>query len=194
MVSIEPCQTRFTAFVPVSCMLDARNYLAHETLRNGVEVQIRALRPDDGERIAEAFGKLEGDSIRSRFFGVKTGLTEREHRLIRELDFDRQVALVVTLMEHGREVIIGSGSYSRMAPDAAEIAFLMEEDYHGLGMARCVLWHLGLIARDRGILRFEADVLPHNRAMRRVFAASGWPMTAQRVDDVIHITLDLTPS
>ena len=34
-------------------MIDARHYLASETLRNGLEIRIRALRPDDGERIVE---------------------------------------------------------------------------------------------------------------------------------------------
>lgn len=177
---------------PVPRMLDARHYIARETLRNGVEVQIRALRPDDGARMDEAFRKLEEDSIRSRFFASRSELTELEHQLIRELDFDTRVALVVTLMQEGREIIIGTGSYSRRSDDAAEVAFLVEEDYHGQGMAGCLLWHLGLIARERGIARFEADVLPQNRAMRRVLSASGWPMTSRRVDDVIHITLDLT--
>ena len=191
----EPSQPRSAGHacgVPASRMIDARHYSEHETLRNGVEVHIRSLRPDDGDRISEAFEKIEEDSIRARFFASRSGLTEREHRLIRELDFDRQVALVVTLMEGGREIIIGSGSYSRIAADAAEIAFLVEEDYHGQGMARRLLWHLGLIARERGLVRFEAEVLPHNQAMRRVFSASGWPMTFRCMDDVIHITLDLS--
>lgn len=173
-------------------MTDARHYSVHESLRNGVAVQIRALHPDDGGRMDEAFKKLEQESIRLRFFGAKSGLTEQEHRLIRELDFDSRVVLVVTLMERGEEIIIASGSYSRMGKDAAEVAFIVEEDYHGQGVAHHLLWHLGLIARERGIARFEAEVLPHNLAMRRVFASSGWPMTSQRVDDVIHIVLDLT--
>lgn len=176
---------------PGSRMIDARHYSVQETLRNGVEVQIRSLRPDDGARMEEAFKKLEEDSIRSRFFGVRSGLTEEDHRLIRELDFYTRVVLVVTLHQDGREIIIGCGSYSRTGKDAAEIAFLVEEDYHGKGMASHILWHLGLIARERGVVRFEAEVLPQNRAMRRVFAASGWPMISRRVDDVVHITLEL---
>lgn len=173
-------------------MTDARHYSVHETLRNGVEVHLRSLRPDDGERVSEAFAKLEQSSIRSRFFAAKSGLTDREQRLIRELDFDTQVVLVATIMEGGREIIIGSGSYSRTAPGSAEVAFLVEEDYHGQGMARRLLWHLGGIARERGIKRFEAEVLPRNQAMRRVFSASGWPLTLQFEDDVVHITLNLT--
>lgn len=101
---------------------------------------------------------------------------------------------MATLTERDEEVIIATGSYSRMNKNAAEVAFLVEEGYHGQGVAHHLLWHLGLIARERGIARFEAEVLPHNLAMRRVFASSGWPMISQRVDDVIHITLELSPA
>lgn len=172
-------------------MIDARHYAVRETLRNGLEVLIRALHPDDGERIAEAFAKLDHESVYTRFFGPKTGLTEQDYRTIRELDFDTRVALVVTIMEGGREIIIASGSYSRFAADAAEVAFLVEEDYHGLGIARRLLQHLGRIACERGLVRFEAEVLPYNNAMLKVFAASGWPMTKRSEDGAFHITLAL---
>ncbi len=172
-------------------MIDARHYAVRDTLRNGLEVLIRALRPDDGERIAEAFSKLDKESIHTRFFGPKAGLTEADYRNIRELDFDTRVGLVVTMIEGGREIIIASASYSCFAPDAAEVAFIVEEDYHGLGIAGRLLDHLGRIARERGLVRFEAEVLPYNTAMLKVFAASRWPMTRRSEDGAIHITLAL---
>ncbi|NJD26015.1 MAG: GNAT family N-acetyltransferase [Betaproteobacteria bacterium] len=172
-------------------MLDARHYEAREILRNGLEVTIRALHPDDGERIAEAFSKLEADSIYTRFFGPKTGLTEKDYATIRDMDFDTRVALLATRVEDGREIVIGSCSYGRFAPDAAEVAFLVEEDYHGLGLARRLLQHLGRIAVARGLTRFEAEVLPFNKAMLKVFAASGWPVTTRNEDGTVHVVLEL---
>ena len=148
-------------------MHDARHYSVRETLRNGLEVEIRSLRPDDVDRIAEAFEKLDEDSIYARFFGPRGGMTEKDRDLIRNLDFDSRVVLVVTLFESGRELIIGSGSYSRIGSDAAEVAFLVAKDHRGQGIARLVLRHLGEIARERGIERFEADVLPLNTPMLR---------------------------
>ena len=172
-------------------MIDARHYAEHETLRNGMQVLVRALQPDDGERIAEAFSKLDHESVYTRFFGPKIELTEKDYQTIREMDFDTRVALLVTVMENGREIVIASGSYSRFAPDAAEVAFLVEEDYHGLGIAGRLLRHLGRIAVDRGLRRFEAEVLPYNSAMLKVFEASGWPMSRRSEDGAIHITLAL---
>ena len=54
-----------------------------------------------------------------------------------------------------------------------------------------LLDHLGRIARERGLVRFEAEVLPYNTAMLKVFAASRWPMTRRSEDGAIHITLAL---
>jgi RimJ/RimL family protein N-acetyltransferase len=181
----------FCRFVCGNRMIDARHFSARETLRSGREVQVRSLRPDDGERMAEAFAKLEQESIQTRFFGAKSGLTESDHQVIRELDFGTRVILVVTLIENGREIIIGSGGYSRIGKDAAEVALLVEEDYQSQGLARRLLFHLGQIAQDQGIVRFEAYVLPHNTAMLRVFAVSGWAMIQSRRDGILHVKLRL---
>jgi GNAT superfamily N-acetyltransferase len=181
--------------IPFSIVIDARQYSAEETLRNGLQVQIRAMRSDDVARIEEAFSKLEQESIQLRFFGAKSGLTEEDRHIIRELDFDARVALVVTVQAGGGlDVIIGSGSYVRTGPGAAEVAFIVEEDYHGQGIARRLLWHLCRIARACGIVRFEAEVLSFNNAMLHVFAGSGLPMTTRREDGVVHVTLDLHDS
>jgi RimJ/RimL family protein N-acetyltransferase len=177
--------------IPLSIVIDARHYSVCETLRSGLQVQIRAMRPDDVTRIEQAFSKLEQDSIHSRFFGAKSGLTDTDRRTIREMDFDSRVALVVTLTEDGQEIIIGSGSYSRTGPHVAEVAFIVEEDYHGQGIAPRLLWHLARIARENGIHRVEAEVLLFNHSMLRVFTASGLPMTTRRGDGVFHISLDL---
>jgi RimJ/RimL family protein N-acetyltransferase len=175
-------------------MIDARHFEVRETLRNGSEICIRALRPDDGERMAEAFGKLDPESIYTRFFGPKMAVTEADLRRIREIDFESYVALIATVIQDGHEVVIASSSYSRLGADAAEVAFIVEEDYQGLGIARRLLGHLGRIAVDRGLTRFEAEVLPQNRSMLRVFTACGWPIRTRTADGTVHVTLALTAS
>ena len=172
-------------------MIDARSYCVRETLRNGMEVCIRALHPDDGERMAEAFSHLDPETIYTRFFSFKHGLSEADYRLIREMDFDNRVALIVTRMVEGREVVIASSSYSRCGNGVAEIAFIAEEDFHGLGIARRLLTHLGGIAREQGISSFVAEVLVTNAAMLKVFSAVGWPMQRTIADGTVHVTLSL---
>jgi hypothetical protein len=60
------------------CHIDARNYNAKETLKNGIVVTIRAIRPDDKENIAKAFSNLDRKSVYTRFFRYKNKLTDDE--------------------------------------------------------------------------------------------------------------------
>jgi RimJ/RimL family protein N-acetyltransferase len=176
-------------------MGDLKNYHAVEQLKNGMAVTVRAIRTDDKDRIIEAFRNLERESIYTRFFTFKRELTKEDLKIITEADFENVVALVVTTTEGQDETIIGSGRYVAYGapgrPRSAEIAFLVEEDYHGLGIASRILKHLTGIARDKGIAAFDADVLSENKAMIAVFARSGLPMKQSREDGVVHVTLEL---
>jgi GNAT superfamily N-acetyltransferase len=174
-------------------MIDARDHSVTETLRNGLEVCIRAARPDDGDLLIEAFHKLDPESIYLRFFGPKKEISPTELKRFREADFDTRVILLCTVPEAGREIVIASGTYVRAGEASAEVAFIVEEDYHRLGIARRLLTHLGKIATAAGIRTFIAEVLPHNTAMLGVFGRCGWPMTTHSADGVTHITLDLEP-
>lgn len=56
-----------------------------------------------------------------------------------------------------------------------------------------LLGHLIEIARECGIERFEADVLPGNAPMLAVFSRAGLPMRQRREGGAVHIELTLTP-
>ena len=73
----------------------------------------------------------------------------------------------------------------------AEIAFTVEEDYQGQGIASSLLRHLIQIARAKGLARLDAEVLASNRSMLAVFSRSGLPMKTERLDDVVLVTLAL---
>lgn len=175
---------------------DLKTYHAEERLKNGQPVTVRAIRPDDKERVEQAFHNLDKESVYTRLFTHKTELTEGDLKRITEIDFEREVGLVVTLGSGDGEVIIGAGRYFAFAgadgQRRAEVAFLVEEDYQGQGLARTIMRHLAAIARDQSIAYFEAEVLPENKAMLAAFARSGLPGTQRYSGDVIHVTLSLT--
>jgi GNAT superfamily N-acetyltransferase len=175
--------------------MDPREFASSETLKNGLAVTIRALRPDDRQRMADAVRGLDRETIYTRLFSYRNDLTEEGLDRIMRLDPENEVALVVTTGTTGGEIIIGAGRYVASAPrDAertAEIAFTVEEDYHRLGIAGRLLRHLANIARENGITAFEAEVLSRNRSMLAVFERSGLPMRKRLGDGVVHVTLSL---
>jgi RimJ/RimL family protein N-acetyltransferase len=176
-------------------MIDANDFEETETLKNGITVKIRAVRPTDKAGVADAFTKLDPESFYTRFFRAKSALTDQQLKAATEVDFENVVALVATIESGGQETIIGGGRYMTFdlsGARSAEIAFLVEEDYHGLGIAGRILKHLARIARQKGVRQFEAEVLPQNKAMLAVFLRSGIPMTQTLTRDVIHVTLSVT--
>ena len=174
-------------------MSEPREFLATATLRNGVAVTIRHVRPEDRDRLAQAFRNLERETVYTRFFRYVTEPTDEQLRRATQSDPERGVALVVTTGSGADEVIIAGGRYMLPAGsgDAAELAFMVEEDYQGLGIAGRILGHLADIARRQGIARFEAEVLSRNASMLRVFARSGLPMKQRREGDTVHVELSL---
>jgi GNAT superfamily N-acetyltransferase len=172
---------------------DIANYTVIEQLRDKRPVTIRAIRPGDKELFREAFNGLEASSIYMRFFGPRKELTDRELIQATEVDFIRTVALIASVQESSGERIVGGGRYFALEgpdpPSAAEIAFVVEEDYHGQGIASILFKHLLLIGREQGISRFEADVLQANKKMLRVFERTGLPIVTKASSDAIHVTI-----
>jgi RimJ/RimL family protein N-acetyltransferase len=180
----------------VIMMDDIKNYQVEERLKNGNPVIIRAIRPDDNVRIKEAFKNLDPQSVYTRLFTFKKELTDSDLKRITEVDFEKEVALVVARGTGNHEVIIGSGRYFVLEGGEdgphAEVAFMVEEDYQGQGIAKMIIRHLTAIARSRGLTAFEAEVLRENKAMLTAFARCGLPMTQQYTGETMHVTLSLT--
>ena len=154
------------------------------------QVSIRAVRPDDRERIVKAFQGLERGSVYLRFFSYKKEISEEELRRVTECDGVSRAALVATVGSGEREIIVGLGEYAREGA-AADIAFAVEEDFHGCGIASRLLQQLADIARTNGIAQFEADVLAENTPMLAVLRNSGLRTRTSEGQGVVHATLFL---
>jgi GNAT superfamily N-acetyltransferase len=155
------------------------------------QVSIRAVRPDDRERIVMAFRGLDRGSVYRRFFFHKKELKEQELRRVTECDGVSAAALVATVGSGDREIIVGLGEYMRSGA-SADIAFAVEEDFQDRGIASRLLQQLANIARANGILQFEADVLAENAPMLAVLRKSGLRMQTSAGQGVVHATLSLT--
>jgi len=176
---------------------DDRRFSQGAVLRNGTAVTIRAMRPDDRERIIAAFNKLDAQTIYTRFFSFRKEIPARALERIAAIDFDHLAGLVATVGSGGDETVIATATYVGIPADdgarSAEVAFTVEEDYQGQGLAGKLLVALAALARKHGLARFEAEVLAGNTAMLKVFERSGLPMRRRRDGGVIHVTMDLAP-
>jgi GNAT superfamily N-acetyltransferase len=174
---------------------EIKNYSVTEKLRDQRQVTIRAVRPDDKGLIVEAVSNVSAESIYRRFMAVKKEITPQGLKLATEVDFVDVVALVAVVEKDGVRQIAGGGRYIRTASSAggprAEVAFLIGDGFQGLGIATLIFNHLLAIARASGISEFEADVLPSNEAMLRVFARAGLAITKTATRESVHVLMHL---
>ena len=174
-------------------MIEVREYEAHETLKDGRSVIVRAIRPDDKTTFLQVVSLFSNDSLYKRFHGVKTSLTNKELNYLTEIDYLHHIALLAVLEENAQT--IGGGrfiEYDEALPHrSAELSFAVVDNFQGLGAGTIVLRHLIHIAREIGIKIFEAEVLAENTAMIRVFEKSGLPVTKNHEGRTVHVTMSL---
>jgi ribosomal protein S18 acetylase RimI-like enzyme len=172
-------------------MPEARHYRAIEQLRDGRQIEIRALRPDDEDDMLAAIGRISTRSLQRRFFVVKRGFSQKEIDFFMKIDFSNHVALVALADEDGRPTIVGGGRYVVVEPGKAEVAFIVIDGYQGQGLGTHLMRHLAGIARDAGLTELTAEVLPENTAMRKVFSRFGFRPGPSREPRVIHLVMRL---
>jgi GNAT superfamily N-acetyltransferase len=167
------------------------------TLRDGRPVTIRLMRPDDRQRLIDAFARLDRQSVYTRFFSYRKELPRGPLDRIDRIDLVRLAALVATIGQGDDETVIASATYvADTAADGrreAEVAFTVEEDYQGQGLATRLLAALAGIARRHGISRLTAEVLAGNAPMLAVFQRSALPLQQQRCGEVLRLSLELEP-
>ncbi|TDC63845.1 GNAT family N-acetyltransferase [Actinomadura sp. GC306] len=165
---------------------------ADVVLSDGGTAHLRPIRPDDGEMLRAFHGRLSPESIYYRFFSPRPHLSDRDVEHFTTVDHDLRAALIATIGEEMVAVV----RYDRLAdrPETAEVAFLVEDAHQGRGLGPVLLEHIAAAARERGLRRFVASVLPENRRMTRVFREAGYRAEQRFEEGVIELVLDLEPT
>jgi acyl-CoA synthetase (NDP forming)/RimJ/RimL family protein N-acetyltransferase len=163
---------------------------ADVVLTDGGTAHLRPIVPEDADLLREFHSRLSPETIYYRFFAPYPKLSSRDVQRFTTVDYEDRVALIATISG----VMVAVVRYDKVTPEEAEVAFVVEDAHQGRGLASVLLEHIGAAARERGVRRFIADVLPENRRMINVFREAGY--TAQQTFDegVIRLTLDLAPT
>ncbi|MFD6275912.1 GNAT family N-acetyltransferase [Streptomyces sp. NPDC060209] len=172
---------------------------ADVVLRDGGTARIRPITTDDAERLVSFYEQVSDESKYYRFFAPYPRLSARDVHRFTHHDYVDRVGLAVTI---GGEFIatvrfdrINEQGRPASAPaDEAEVAFLVQDAHQGRGVASALLEHIAAVARERGIRRFAAEVLPANNKMIKVFRDAGFTQQRSFEEGSVHLTLDLEPT
>jgi RimJ/RimL family protein N-acetyltransferase len=175
--------------------MDVKNYRVVEKLKDGRDVVIRAVCPDDKDGFTKGFEQLSEEAIYRRFFSPRRQFTEQELKTATEIDFVRVVALVTEIEENGEKKIIGACRYLAIdnndPPRQAEIAFTVLDAWQGKSLGKLLFKHLAGIGKACGIEKFEAVVLSENKGMMKVFASTGLKVSKRTEGGETSFDIDL---
>ncbi|MCQ9164089.1 GNAT family N-acetyltransferase [Arthrobacter sp. STN4] len=164
---------------------------ADVVLRDGATGHLRPMTAADADAVQAFHMAQSQNSVYLRFFTYKSRLTPKELRRFTELDYRDRVAFVIT----HRDRIIGIGRFDRLDnPAEAEVAFNVSDSQQGRGLGSILLEHLAAAARENGIDKFTAEVLPENRKMLQVFADAGYEVHRHFDDGVVSLAFDIDPT
>ncbi|MET8626549.1 GNAT family N-acetyltransferase [Kitasatospora sp. NPDC004669] len=164
-------------------------------LRDGGTARIRPITPADAGRLVEFYEEVSDQSKYFRFFAPYPRLSDKDVRRFTHHDFVNRVGLAVVI----RDRFIATVRYDRIDAEGrpcdngtdAEVAFLVQDAHQGRGVASALLEHIAAVAQERGIRRFQAEVLPENRKMVKVFTDAGYTQRRSFADGVVRLEFDL---
>src|SRR2546430_2201792 len=162
-------------------------------LKDGGRVHVRPIRPDDEDRLHEAFTRMSERSVYFRFFSPLKRLPEELARRLSHVDYQDRFALcAVTHRPDGREHILGVARYDRvLGTDVAEVAVAVVDEFQRRGVDRGLLSLLADVAREHGIRRFVLIVLPENQSMLTLLRGTGWIHRAEFRGGLYEISFDV---
>lgn len=144
-------------------------------LRHGGPVLIRPVRPDDADLVQALVLSLSAASRYRRFLHAMNELPAGLLASFVDIDYRRQMTLVATLGERGRETAIGMAQYVAEADtDGCDFALLVQDGSQRRGLGSILLDSLALAAGAAGYAYMAGDVLAGNEAMLTMAGARGF--------------------
>jgi acyl-CoA synthetase (NDP forming)/GNAT superfamily N-acetyltransferase len=158
-------------------------------LSDGTAVHMRQIGPADADAIVDLHSRLSDRTRYLRYFSPYPRIPERDlARFVNVDHHDREAYVIVSGAR-----IMAVGRYERLGPGSpeAEVAFVVEDAHQGRGIGSVLLEHLAEAARENGVERFVAEVLPQNAGMLRVFSDFGYQVQRQYADGVVHLSFPI---
>ncbi|HOJ75623.1 MAG TPA: GNAT family N-acetyltransferase, partial [Phycisphaerae bacterium] len=164
----------------------------HFTLKDGTEVLVRPIRPDDEPKVREMFYKFSEQTVYLRYHGQLKAMPHNKLQVFCNVDYDTEMALVGVVGDEERMEIVGVGRYmTDPGKRTAEMAFVVGDDWQRKGLGSYLFRRLVEIARNEGIRRFSADVLAENSGMLKIFHRSGMNVETTTDEGVVHVAMSM---
>jgi RimJ/RimL family protein N-acetyltransferase len=164
-----------------------------ERLRDGEQIVIRPIRPEDRAELAAGMQRLSPESRYRRFLTPASELSAAQLSYLTEVDHSDHEALVALEPETGHGIGVARFVRSPEDRELAEVAVAVADSWQGRGVGTALLGRLAERARAEGVSRFTAEVLAENSPMLELIDAIGEAHVVDRDQGSVAIEVDLPP-
>jgi acetyltransferase len=157
------------------------------TMPDGTDVTIRPIRPEDAE-LEKIFVKdLSPETKYFRFMNTLRELNDATVARLTQIDYDREMAFIATIVKDGEEVELGVARYA-VNPDGetCEFAIVVADLWQHRGVARKLMGVLIETARDRGLKYMNGEFLANNERMLKFVSDIGFVLSSSPDDNSIR--------
>lgn len=163
-----------------------------KTFKDGLLVKFRPIKPSDEDMMRRLFYQFSDESKYLRYFARIRTMPHKQMQSYVNIDYDRILSIVGIIQHAGTERIIAEARYGYDDNEKTyEMAFIVDEEFQGKGIATFMARYLMKIAKERNIEKMSANVLPQNDKMMKVFEKCGVPFTQRFEDGVMHFDFHL---
>jgi acyl-CoA hydrolase/RimJ/RimL family protein N-acetyltransferase len=164
------------------------------TFKNDKQVRFRAIRPSDEEQMRRLFYRFSDKAVYYRYFTAIKAMPHAKMQSYVNVDYRAAMSIVGLVGEPGQGRVVAEARYVKIPTRHwADVAFVVDGDFEGLGIATYMLAMLVKLAKERGILGFTADVLASNKGMMRVFEKSGLSVEARLDSGAYELSMPFNP-
>jgi len=166
-------------------------YVTTWRMKDGTEVTLRPIRPEDEPLEHELLSTLSEETLRVRFFTILKDISHEMLTRFCNIDYDREMAIVAEIKEGDKKRIIG---ICRIIIEndlkTAEYAVLVHDNYQGRGLGYKLLDVIIGIGQDKGLEEIYGTVLSENEKMLGTAKKLGFRQSHQP-DGITKVTLRL---
>ncbi len=136
---------------------------------NDLTIHFRPIKPSDEDGMRRLFYRFSDQGVFYRYFSYVQAMPHIRMQEYVSVDYRQTMSIVGVITDGGIEHLIAEGRYTRFGYSPyADVSFIVDEKYQGLGIASFMLEMLMEIARKHKIQGFNATILTTNKAMIRV--------------------------
>jgi GNAT superfamily N-acetyltransferase len=160
------------------------------TFRDGLKVRFRAIKPSDEEAMRRLFYRFSQKTVYRRYLYPISIMPHKKMQEYVNIDYSWVMSVVALTGEPDQETIIAEARFVKDEQSSyGDLAFVVDEKYHGRGIATALYEMLIRLAKERGLKGFTAEVLQANKKMMNIFEKGHLPVNTRVKNGLYELTI-----